>query len=106
MVLHILFIEGEENLSPKSRSEQNLSDKLELPNKIRLACQTKINGDVKLKRLLLDQKDLVLANQMTKHAVGSIGSTKSLALMFVDIVAFTPLSEQLWMPVLSRLPHH
>ena len=89
------IIEGEDNLSPKSKSEQNLSKKLELPSNIRLACQTKIKGNVKLKRLLLDQKDLILANQMTKNSVGSIGSTKNLALMFVDIVSFTPLSEQL-----------
>ena len=88
-------LSGEDNLHPKSESEQALSDKLELPSNIRLACQTKVKGNVKLKRLLLDQKDLVLANQMTKNSVGSIGSTKRLALMFVDIVAFTPLSEQL-----------
>ena len=88
-------LSGEDNLYPKSESEQALSDKLELPSNIRLACQTKVKGNVKLKRLLLDQKDLVLANQMTKNSVGSIGSTKRLALMFVDIVAFTPLSEQL-----------
>ena len=89
------ILEGEENLSQKSNSEQKLSEKLELPSNIRLACQTKIKGNVKLKRLLLDQKDLILANQMTKNSVGSIGSTKNLALMFVDIVSFTPLSEQL-----------
>ncbi len=88
-------LSGEDNLYSKSESEQALSDKLELPSNIRLACQTKVKGNVKLKRLLLDQKDLVLANQMTKNSVGSIGSTKRLALMFVDIVAFTPLSEQL-----------
>ena len=84
------ILEGEENLYPKSKSEQSLSNKLELPSNIRLACQTKIKGNVKLKRVLLDQKDLILANQMTKSSVGSIGSTKRLALMFVDIVAFTP----------------
>ncbi len=89
------ILEGEDNLSQKSKSEQKLSEKLELPSNIRLACQTKIRGNVKLKRLLLDQKDLILANQMTKNSVGSIGSTKNLALMFVDIVSFTPLSEQL-----------
>ena len=89
------ILEGEDNLSQKSKSEQKLSEKLELPSNIRLACQTKIKGNVKLKRLLLDQKDLILANQMTKNSVGSIGSTKNLALMFVDIVSFTPLSEQL-----------
>ncbi len=89
------ILEGEDNLSQKSKSEQKLSERLELPSNIRLACQTKIKGNVKLKRLLLDQKDLILANQMTKNSVGSIGSTKNLALMFVDIVSFTPLSEQL-----------
>ena len=35
------IIEGEKNLSPKTKSEQSLSEKLELPNNIRLACQTK-----------------------------------------------------------------
>ncbi len=54
-----------------------------------------MKSNVKLKRLLLDQKDLVLANQMTKNSVGYTGSTKRLALMFVDIVTFTTLSEQL-----------
>ncbi len=71
-------LSGEDNLCPKSESEQALSDKLELPSNIRLACQTKVKGNVKLKRLLLDQKDLVLANQMTKNSVGSIGSTNLL----------------------------
>ena len=54
------ILSGEENLFPKSNSEQALSDKLELPSNIRLACQTKVKGNIKLKRLLLDQKDLIL----------------------------------------------
>ena len=49
-------LSGEDNLHPKSESEQALSDKLELPSNIRLACQTKVKGNVKLKRLLLKQR--------------------------------------------------
>ena len=74
------IIEGEDNLSPKSKSEQNLSEKLELPNNIRLACQTKIKGDVKLKRLLLDQKDLILANQMLRILLVQLVAPKNLHL--------------------------
>ena len=50
------ILEGKDNVSQKSKSEQKLSEKLELPSNIRLACQTKIKGNLSLKDCCLIKK--------------------------------------------------
>ncbi|CAN1211039.1 Guanylate cyclase domain-containing protein [Tumidithrix helvetica PCC 7403] len=87
----IRILEGQENCCPRTELEAELANKLGFPNDIRLACQTKVVGDVKVHRLVLDSDDVdTVENQLS---VGSIGEEKQIAILFADIRGFTKFAE-------------
>jgi len=87
----ILITDGLEYCSLPTAYEQVLAIKLGFPKNIRLACQTKISGDVSLRRMVLDNEDIELVeNQMM---LGSIGEEKNMAVLFADLRGFTKFSE-------------
>ena len=59
------ILSGLENCSERTDHEIKLAERLDLPETIRLACQTKVCGKVKYRRLLLDKRDLVLNSQLS-----------------------------------------
>ena len=79
----------------RTEDEIKLADRLNLPETVRLACQTKVSGRVKYRRLLLDKRDLTLNSQLTTKKSGSVGTVRNLTIMFCDIKGFTPFSESL-----------
>jgi|TARA_B100001964_G_scaffold209874_1_gene243714 class 3 adenylate cyclase/CDGSH-type Zn-finger protein/nitrite reductase/ring-hydroxylating ferredoxin subunit len=91
----INIISGLENCSERTEYENKLAKRLDLPKTIRLACQTKVSGKVKYRRLLLDKRDLTLNSQLTAKKSGSVGTVRNLTIMFCDIKGFTPFSESL-----------
>ena len=91
----INIISGLENCSAKTEDEIKLAERLNLPETVRLACQTKVSGRVKYRRLLLDKRDLTLNSQLTTKKSGSVGTVRNLTIMFCDIKGFTPFSESL-----------
>lgn len=58
----VLILEGIKNCSPPTRAEKALAQKLQFPIHVRLACQTKITGDVTIRRLVMDHQDLDLVD--------------------------------------------
>ena len=88
-------LSGLEFCSKKTKEEITLSKRLNLPETIRLACQTKVSGDLKYRRLLLDKRDLTFNNQQSSKETGSAGTIRNLTIMFCDIRGFTPFSESL-----------
>jgi Adenylate cyclase, family 3 (some proteins contain HAMP domain) len=92
----VVIVEGIESCPARNPLEEKLANRLHFTPDIRLACQTSIGGDVKLRRLVLDEKDLQLTDQ---RAVGtaptSAGEEKRLAILFSDIRGFTPFAEAL-----------
>ena len=91
----ISIVSGIENCLSPNEVEKQLADKIGLPSDIRLACQTKVTGDVKLRRLLLDDRDMQITNQLGIEKTGPVGTSRKLAIMFSDIRGFTPLTESL-----------
>jgi len=91
----INIISGLENCSERTEDEIKLAERLNLPETVRLACQTKVSGRVKYRRLLLDKRDLTLNSQLTAKKSGSVGTIRNLTIMFCDIKGFTPFSESL-----------
>ncbi|GIT73871.1 MAG: hypothetical protein Ct9H300mP28_36850 [Pseudomonadota bacterium] len=91
----INVLSGLESCSEKTEHEIKLAERLNLPETIRLACQTKVCGKVKYRRLLLDKRDLSLNSQLQSKKSGSVGTVRNLTIMFCDIKGFTPFSESL-----------
>jgi adenylate cyclase len=92
----VVVQEGKKNLSPPNKAELNLRNKKNFPEKVRLACQTKVIGkDVKVQRIIKDETDLNLYVYGSDCGnIQTVGDEKAMALFFLDIRNFTPFIEQ------------
>ncbi|MDQ6969700.1 MAG: adenylate/guanylate cyclase domain-containing protein [Mariprofundus sp.] len=88
----VIVCQGADNLLPKNAAEKRLSDSKGLENNIRLACQTRVQGAVTVRRLVLDDQDADLAMQC-KQQEGT-GREQAVAILFSDIRGFTRFSER------------
>ena len=91
----IEVLDGLKHCSSKTAQEIKVSEKLKFPSHIRLACQTRVTGNITYRRLLLDKRDLNLNNNVSNQKLESVGTIRSLTIMFCDIKGFTPFSESL-----------
>ncbi|MFS8859189.1 2Fe-2S iron-sulfur cluster-binding protein [Synechococcus sp. B60.1] len=67
----IMILEGSQNCRSMTPAEKKLAERLDLPVHIRLACQTRITGDVTLQRLVLDRADVEVAqHQLQAQSIG------------------------------------
>jgi class 3 adenylate cyclase/nitrite reductase/ring-hydroxylating ferredoxin subunit len=82
-------------LSPRTELEQVIASRLGFSLEIRLACQTKPQGDVAFRRLVLNETDLDVASQLLKKRTGPVGESKPIAVLFSDIRGFTTLAQTL-----------
>src|SRR5207253_10442667 len=82
----VLVLNGLECCSPRNEKEQALAAQLHFGERVRLACQTTILGNVAVRRLILDAQDAGLTDQRkdtTTH--GSVGEERQIAILFVDV---------------------
>jgi len=91
----IWILTGAEACPPKESLERELTSRLGLTGDIRLACQLRPTGDITFRRLVLDETDLLIANQLHRSATSKTGEVKSVVLFFSDVVGFTSFSETL-----------
>ena len=92
----VLIVAGMEHCAPRNAKEQQMADQLHFTPDIRLACQTQVTGDVKLRRLVLDADDVDLTDQLRSQAVYRlVGKEKHVAVLFADIRGFTTFAEEL-----------
>lgn len=81
----ILILDGLDNLSPINRKEALLRSRISVPQKVRLACQAKVEGvPVKIERIIKDEIDfsLFLDSNNPKAGNQQLGEEKELALFF------------------------
>ena len=95
-ICRISVEKGLEFCSPRSKGERTVAERLNFGPETRLACQTKITGDVKVRRLVVDDDDI----EFTRGIAGgprpaSIGEEKQLTILFADVRGFTALSERM-----------
>jgi len=93
----VRVVEGPEALTERTDEEAEMATRLSFPDEVRLACQTEVNGSVRLWRLVLDKLDAEMASQLGEgHYRGSVGrEVEEAAVMFTDVVGFTTMSESL-----------
>ena len=85
----VIVTEGLENLQPRNTREEVLAEKKGFSDDIRLACQTTVNSDITLRRLVRDENDIKLAF----NDRSCTGRECDIAVLFCDIRNFTPFSE-------------
>jgi adenylate cyclase len=91
----VMISDGMENVLPRNDAEQKLAEFKGFEDDVRLACQTRVRGPVRVRRLVHDKTDAAIAE--AEHGESS-GCERSLAILFSDIRDFTPFSE-------SNLPY-
>jgi adenylate cyclase len=107
----VLVLDGLEFCSPRNEKEQALAAQLHFGERVRLACQTTIVGDVTMRRLILDARDAGLTDQRKETTTrGSVGEERQIAILFVDIRGSTSFAESVppfdLIHVLRRFYHH
>lgn len=86
---------GLENCSPRNDAEKLIADKLNFPAEIRLACQTHINGNISIRRMVSDKMDMdIIFEQFSDQSGIALGIQQKLTIVFTDIVNYTSLAEK------------
>ncbi|MBI4743511.1 MAG: adenylate/guanylate cyclase domain-containing protein [Actinobacteria bacterium] len=94
-VCRVLILEGLKTCALRNEKEQKVAEHLHFGPEIRLACQTTVAGDVRLRRLVLDDEDVELTSQLKGGTPSPAGEEKELAILFADIRGFTSFAETL-----------
>jgi len=90
--IHIM--EGLSNCSPRNEKEREMAEKLGFPPNIRLACQTRIDGDITIRRPVVDKLDIEIILKQFGDAPGTkLGTEKDVAILFTDIINYTEFAE-------------
>jgi adenylate cyclase len=87
-------MEGLSNCAPRNEKERHLAQKMGFPSNIRLACQTRINGNITVRRLVVDDLDAKIILMQFGDSLGpKLGEEKNLAILFTDIENYTQFAE-------------
>jgi len=93
----VIVLAGLEHCSPPTKDEQDIARMLNLPAKVRLACQTTINGPVNIRRLVEDLEDVDFYSIFIEgvEVLTALGEEKDIFIMFADIQGFTTFADNL-----------
>jgi adenylate cyclase len=90
----IYIMDGLSNCRPRNEKEKQLAEKLGFPQNIRLACQTRISGNITIRRPVVDDLDIEIILKQFGDAPGTkLGQEKDLAILFTDIENYTGFAE-------------
>jgi adenylate cyclase len=92
----VIILEGMSNILPSNAAEKKIADLSTFGPSVRLACQTIATGNIKLRRLVMDDEDLELSSLFIQGVEpGETGIEKNVLILFLDIQGFTAFSEGL-----------
>jgi serine/threonine protein kinase/hemoglobin-like flavoprotein/class 3 adenylate cyclase len=82
----VSIIAGAQNLSPRTAEETKLARRLGFPDDVRLACQTRIGGAVRMRRLIRDEHDVsIVRSDSGNRSVSTVGSEMPLAILHATV---------------------
>ncbi len=87
----VIVLKNLENLLPRNDAESKLAATKGFEDNIRLACQTRVRGNVNLRRLVIDKEDIEIA---ISEKGETTGREAKIAILFSDIRGFTTFSEK------------
>lgn len=90
----VYIVDGLSNCLPRNEKEKQVAKKLGFPQNIRLACQTKISGNIAIRRSVVDDLDReIILKQFGDGSGTKLGQEKDLAILFTDIENYTQFAE-------------
>ena len=91
----IWVVDGLNRCSERTEAERLLAERLGFTNEMRLACQLRPDGEIRVRRLVLDETDLMICSQLDRAAATRVGESKEVTILFSDVVDSTSMSEKL-----------
>lgn len=88
----VIVLKGIQNCSQPTDAERALAKRLHFPVHVRLACQTRVTGDVSVRRLIIDGEDLDLVDRQFATD-DSVGAEQQLAIALVTVRGATDFDE-------------
>jgi len=89
----VIIMDGLEHCRPRNDRESRLARIKGFSPEVRLACQTTTEGDISLRRLVLDDRDISEAISQGRANVSEVGREADVTILFSDIRSFTAFSE-------------
>ncbi|HEX8068712.1 MAG TPA: adenylate/guanylate cyclase domain-containing protein [Pyrinomonadaceae bacterium] len=92
----VLILDDPAKCAPRNERELSLAERLHFTPELRLACQTTLKDDVRLRKLALDDADIELISRLCESGEPMpVGEEKEIAILFADIRGFTAVAEAL-----------
>ncbi len=90
----VIVTDGVEHCRPRNEIESRLASIKGFSEDVRLACQTTVEDDVTLRRLVLDDEDIANAINEGRGNINDAGHEIEATILFSDIRSFTSFSEK------------
>lgn len=87
----VIVLEKQIQLPPRNEKESKIAEVKGFEENIRLACQTPINQNLKVRRLVKDKDDI---DEAITQRMSTTGKEETLAILFSDIRGYTSFSEK------------
>ncbi len=91
----VSVLAGLQNLSPRNSEETKLAKRLNFTDDVRLACQTRVGGPVRLRRLIRDEDDVSMVRSDSGGAVRAVGREVPLAVLHASTRETTTIFRKL-----------
>lgn len=79
----------------RTEREASMASRLGFAQEVRLACQLRPEGKLRVRRLVIDETDLMMCSQLDRAVAARSGEAKQVTVFFSDIADFTSLAERL-----------
>jgi class 3 adenylate cyclase/nitrite reductase/ring-hydroxylating ferredoxin subunit len=91
----IWVVDGLDACSQRTAAETSMAERLGFTDEVRLACQLKPQGELCVRRLVLDETDLMMCSQLDRAVATRAGESKNVTILFSDVADSTSISERL-----------